>query len=449
MQTTTSSAAYLAAHRFGWSETSVRAIASDPQGWVLAQWRQPQAPSAEGLADSAQMWRMAQDRRRAKRQNARTDRQAGAPATAMDERDALRQANLAALSSRWNHIVSTSTPVAERWVQFWANHFCVSGTRGTVAPLVWAYEREAIRPHAFGSLFQLLRAATLHPAMLLYLDNAQSIGPQSVAGQRREKGLNENLARELLELHTLGVNGGYTQADVTQTAQLLTGWTLSPQNDGRTVFVERAHQPGPKTILGRRYAQGPQAVDALLNDLVRHPATAQHLATQLARHFVTDQPPADLVEAVARTLRNTEGDLTATAHTLFTHRQTWAEHPPKWKRPEEWVLSAHRLLKWPLERVPPTVALLTDMGQPPGRPPSPQGWADVESEWLSPHALWQRVRWAEAFARQHGADADARMLADLSLGPLLSDTTRQELSRAESGAQALALLLASPEFQRR
>jgi len=445
MANPSSTAAYLAANRFGWSETSTRALGADPQGWVLAQFRQPSSPPDAGLPPSSQLWVQT----RAVLRAANGAGNAGNVGTPPD-RDAIRQATLRALGVRWNHIIATPTPVAERWVQFWANHLCVSGTRGPVAPLVWAYEREAIRPHAFGNLAHLLKAATLHPAMLLYLDNTQSIGPQSLAGQRREKGLNENLARELLELHTLGVNGGYTQADVTETAKLLTGWTIPPQGDGQVAFVPRTHQPGAKTILGKRYAEGQAAIDTLLTDLARHPSTARHLATKLARHFVTDQPPADLVQAVAQTLLQTGGDLQATARTLFTHPETWqVSHPGKWKRPEELVLSAHRLLKWPLERIPPTLALLTDMGQPPGKPPSPQGWPDVEGEWLSPQSLWQRVRWAEGFARQHGNQTDARELAELSLGPLLTDPTRQEIARAESGSQALTLLLASPEFQRR
>lgn len=440
------SAPHIASHRFGLSETGLRAITADPQGWVLAQLQRPSAPADEGLLTGPQAWVLTRQALR----NANAPPGNNTPSMPNAGRAELRQANLRALSARWNHAIATHAPVAERWVGFWANHFCVSGTRGPVASLVWPFEREAIRPHAWGRFADLARAATLHPAMLVYLDNAQSIGPQSPAGQRRERGLNENLARELLELHTLGVNGGYTQADVTDTARLLTGWTLPPNGDGTPQFVARIHQPGPKTVLGQRHPEGPDALDPLLAQLTRHPSTARHLATKLVRHFVTDQPPAPLVAAVEKRFLDTEGDLLQTAQALFTHPLAWDETlPPKLKRPEELLVSAHRVLKLPLDNPAPWLSTLTEMGQPPGRAPSPQGWPDVASEWLSPQGLMRRVQWADRFARQHAQAGDARALAQLGWGSHLSDTTRSEIDRADSGTQAMALWLASPEFQRR
>lgn len=438
--------AAIASHRFGYSEARLAPIQADPRGWVLAQWQPTQSFDTTGLPTGAQAYGLGLDVIRAALQ--------GSPETPEEvqvnpARRALRTANLTMLQRRWQHTVSTDTPVVERWVHFWANHFCVAATRGTTAALVWPHEYEAIRPHAQGRFVDLLRASTLHPAMLLYLDNAQSMGPRSQAGQRRGKGLNENLARELLELHTLGVNAGYTQADVTETARLLTGWTVRP--DTRAAgFVPALHDPGDKQILGRRYPAGPEAVDLLLTDLSRHPACATYLATRLVRHFVTDEPPAALVQAVAERFRASDGDLRAMAHTLFSHPLAWAEsHPPKFKRPEELLLSAYRMMRLPVRNAAPLAGTVEAMGQPAARAPSPQGWPDRAEDWLSPDSLLKRVQWAERVGQAMGAQVDARALARDTLGDDLGENTRRQIERAESGAQALALWLASPEIQRR
>lgn len=444
-------AATLAAHRFGYAETSLRTPQADPRGWVLDQFKSPAAPDERGLMGSAAAAALTREVLRAALAPAAAASMS--PAAEADRREVspdrqrLRRANLAAQQRRWQHIVATPTPVAERWVQFWANHFCVAQTKGVMLGMVWPHEREAIRPRAFGRFVDLLRAATLHPSMLLYLDNAQSIGPDSRAGRRRERGLNENLARELLELHTVGVHGGYTQADVTELARLLTGWTVSQRTDWQARFDPALHEPGRKRVLGKSYREGPEAVDELFADLAHHPATARHLATKLARHFIADEPPAVLVDALAERFRATDGDLRAVARALFEHPAAWRDElPAKLKRPEDWLLSAHRMLKLPITNVPRLQGALVEMGQPAGRAPSPQGWPDTTADWLAPDALWKRVEWAARLAEQHGAMADARELAALSFGADLSAGTRREIERAESGSQALALWLASPEM---
>ncbi len=432
----------LAAHRMGFSETSLQAVQGDPRGWVLAQFTRPAPLDANGLIGSAEAGAMT---RRVLRASAPATEAAGST-----DRAELRRASVEALQRRWQHVVATPTPVFERWVMFWSNHFSVSATKATTLGLVWPYEREAIRPHATGRFKDLLRSATLHPAMLLYLDNAQSIGPDSRAGRRREKGLNENLARELLELHTLGVRGGYSQADVTELARLLTGWTISRDGRFAPVFTAAMHQPGPKRVLGRTYPEGPDAVDALFTDLARLPSTARFIATKLARHFVTDEPPAALVDAVAARFSATDGDLRAVADALFSHPLAWtADAPAKYKRPEELLLSAHRALKLPVMQAERLYLTLTHMGQPVGRAPSPQGWPDRSEDWLAPDAVWKRVEGASAFAAENADMADARQLAALSLGRDLGRDTRQQIDRADSSGQALALWLVSPEFQRR
>ncbi len=471
-------AATIAAHRFGYAESSLQPLQSDPRGWVLAQFAAPEPLDPHGLMTGAEAVLLtrrvlraflsaapgAAASRPAPPNTAASDAAApaGAPGESMaatgpaaaepapdSDRQQLRRANLLALQRRWQHVVTTSTPVYERWVLFWSNHFCVAATKGSTLGLVWPHEREAIRPHVTGRIVDLLRAATLHPGMLLYLDNAQSVGPNSRVGQRRERGLNENLARELLELHTLGAGAGYTQADVGETARLLTGWSLA-RGDGTVRFVPALHEPGVKRVLGRDYPEGPEALDALLLDLSRHPRTARRVATGLARHFVADKPPQSLVDALATCFRDTDGDLLAMARALFGHPLAWrADSPPKFKRPEELLLSAHRVLGLPLVQARKAALDMGLMGQPMGRAPSPQGWPDRTEDWLAPDALYKRVEWAARFATEHAGLAEARGLAVSSQGPDLGAGTRAEIERADSGAQALALWLASPEFQRR
>ena len=501
MHTTT-----LASHRFGFSETSLSALQSDPRGWVLAQFRSPAALNEQGLLGTTEIGPLTRrivqaavgalpgaTASAAGRATAlatppappgmqgASDSMAPQPAAAArpeqpeltPDRQALRRANAEALQRRWQHVITTPTPVYERWVFFWSNHFCVAATKGATLGLVAPFEREAIRPHLGGSFRELLKSATLHPAMLLYLDNAQSIGPNSRAGRRRNRGLNENLARELLELHTLGVKAGYTQTDVTETAKLLTGWTLNRGGPGPslaalarpagmanttpgsppttlTEFNPALHEPGDKLVLGRSFREGPEAVEQLFDELARHPATARFIATKLARHFVTDDPPAALVNQLAERFRATDGDLPSMAEALFSNDLAWgADTPPKFKRPEELLLSAYRVLKLPIGRPERSVQVLVEMGQPVGRAPSPQGWPDRSEDWLAPDALWKRVQWASSMGQAHAQHADARQLAALSFGPDLGSSTRQQIERADSGSQALALLLASPEFQRR
>jgi uncharacterized protein (DUF1800 family) len=445
--------ATIASHRFGFSESNLTALQADPRGWVLEQFKRPAAFDSNGLIDSVQALILTRDVLKA----ALSAKQPEMEKVPKDElgamtpsRKELRQTNIKGLARRWQHTIETPTPVAERWVQFWSNHFCVAATKGTMLALVWPHEYEAIRPHAFGRYKDLLRSATLHPAMLLYLDNAQSMGPQSKAGARREKGLNENLARELLELHTLGVHAGYTQQDVTQTAKLLTGWTVSQQTKGKAEFVPALHQPGAKVILGKTYQEGPEALDVLLTDLSRHPACATFMATKLCRHFVTDEPPPALIQAVSRRFTESDGDLVATANALFSHEAAWAaDNPPKFKRPEELVISAHRMLKLPVRAIEQNVGAVQAMGQALGRTPSPQGWPDRTEEWLSPDALLKRVQWADRFGEAYRESADARALMRLAFADDLSAGTAQAIERAESAAQALTLALASPEFLRR
>ena len=361
----------------------------------------------------------------------------------------------AEIAARVARILAAPIGFGERLVAFWANHFAVqTATDGVVLGLAGAFEREAIRPYVLGKFGDMVLAATQHPAMLLSLNNATSIGPDSPQGKKSGKGLNENHARELMELHTVGVDAGYTQADVTSFAKVLTGWTFGrgendPENYGRFVFRKYAHEPGPQTVMGKVYPQkGVDQGEAVIADLCRHPATARHIATQLARYFVADNPPPSLVERLAQVFGKTAGDLKAVTTALVEAPEAWAAPAEKLRTPQEFLWASLRALS--LAAKPPLVnRTLADLGQPLWNPPSPAGFKDDAATWLAPDAMTTRVDAAEVMAAQARNLGDPRQLAGAILGPTLSDDTRTAIDRAESPDQAVALLLMSPEFQRR
>lgn len=343
----------------------------------------------------------------------------------------------------------------ERLVAFWANHFAVQATSSEVVRgLAGAFEREAIRPYVLGSFGDMALAATQHPAMLVSLNNVTSVGPDSPLGKKRGLGLNENHARELMELHTVGVGAGYTQADVTSFARVLTGWTFGqgekqPAVYGRFLFRKQAHEPGPQTVMGRVYPQpGVDQGEAVIAALVASPATAQHIALQFARYFVADNPAQALVDRLAATFTKTRGDLAALATTLVNSPEAWSAPPQKLRTPQEYVLASARALSFTPK--PQLVSrTLDDLGEPYWSPASPQGFKDDAATWLAPGALTTRLDVAELFAAQSKGPDDPRDLATAILGPALSSETAEAVARAESRTQGVALLLMSPEFQRR
>ena len=460
----------LAAHRFGLGEATLDTVAGDPAAWLAGQIGPADAQTGPELADAAtglrRIVQFQQGRRAGRPGDTRSAEQSFG-----DHFRALVQADVRA---RLVTAATSTRPFAERLALFWANHFTVSMAKASARGLVGAFEREAIRPHIAGRFDALLAAAVRHPAMLRYLDNDQSAGPGSRLVQRLQRqprgdgepgprlsGLNENLAREILELHTLGVDGGapFTQADVTAFARVLTGWRV-PLRDFQTDtpppgaavsrFEPAWHEPGAKTVLGRRHAEGPQALEGVLHDLSRHPSTARFIARKLARHFVADDPPPALVARLASTFERSEGDLPAVYADLLRAPQAWAPQPAKLKSPEEFIVSSARLLRLgaaAFARQPDGGA--AQLGQRLQSAPSPAGWPDRADEWLGPDAVWKRVEWATRVAERVGRQVDARALAEASLGPLLSDGTRRQIERAVDGPQALALLLLAPEFQRR
>jgi uncharacterized protein (DUF1800 family) len=353
---------------------------------------------------------------------------------------------------------------------FWANHFTVSVAKASARGLAGAFEREAIRPHIAGRFETLLKAAVKHGAMLVYLDNVQSAGPNSrivqIARRRsdspRVSGLNENLAREVLELHTLGAaSKAYGQADVTALAAVLTGWrvpfraaeVMRQAGDADSIaarFDAAWHEPGPKTLLGQRYPEGEAALDAVLADLARHPATARFIALKLARHFIADDPPAAAVDSLAAVYQRSDGDLGRIYAELLRLPEAWADAAAKFKTPIEYAVSTARLLtlgERAFERNPD--AGLAVMGQRVQAAPSPAGWPDRAEDWLGPDAVWKRIEWTNRIADRLGRQIDARELARNAFGASLAAGTAQQIERAADGPQALALLLLAPDFQRR
>jgi uncharacterized protein (DUF1800 family) len=367
------------------------------------------------------------------------------------------------LNRRVERAVTTDEPLLERLVIFWSNHFCVSSAKGPVSGLAGGFEREAIRPHVLGRFADMLRAVEMHPAMLIYLDNQISFGPNSKAGKGR--GLNENLAREILELHTLGVAGGYTQDDVTNFARLITGWTVGqlnlPQSEpGKFFFAANRHEPGTWTVMGRQYSavdgphEGQKRGERVLDDLARHPATARYLVTRMARHFVSETPPPPLVAAMESAYLNSDGDLTAVTRALVSHADAWSVKPAKVVPPYDFVVSLARGFGLGVAKPAEVVRLAAALGQPIWQPPSPKGWPDDDEAWTGPAAIRERLRIAEKCARDlapKSADAvrDPRELAEDLFGAGLSDPTRMAIARAETREQGLELMIMAPEFLRR
>jgi uncharacterized protein (DUF1800 family) len=372
----------------------------------------------------------------------------------------------AAVEARFDTAATSERPFFERLTRFWANHFTISAAKPEIIALAPVFERDVVRPHVCGRFEDMLLASCRHPGMLMYLDNYLSIGPDSplahhpeylpVFLRERMQGLNENLGREILELHTLGVRSGYTQTDVTTLAKIITGWSIYgpnqiPASGDVFHYIDFAHEPGPQSLLGKTYAaEGEQQGRSALTDLARHPATARHLATKLARHFIADDPPPAAVDRIAQAFTASGGDLAATAQAVVDSPEAWELRPAKMKTPDDYLVSTVRALDGPPLKGLQLVALLDRMGQRPFWPPGPDGWADIEDPWIGADAIWKRLEWASILAQGYAsAKIDPATIADSALGPQMSAATLQSIRAAESPAQGLALFLVSADFQRR
>jgi uncharacterized protein (DUF1800 family) len=496
-----SRSALIALNRFGFGARGGAAgdlinAASDPRGFVKAELNHPNAarlemPGLQGTPELAQAVFAFQDEQKAKREavaktalapeaprkQAATDMQEGSGANpsrqsrekSPEERspeamqpNAARPLNViqktyrAEALARLQRAMIADCGFVERLVTFWSNHFCISAGKGELGRM-WAgsFEREAIRPHVLGRFAEMLKAVEQHPAMLFFLDNQQSLGPDSRAGQNRKRGLNENLAREIMELHTLGVGGGYTQDDVTSLARIITGWTFAGRQaklgaPGTFVFNENAHQPGEQRLLGRIYpdpglAQG----EAALADIARHPSTAKFIATKFARHFVADDPPPALVARLQDSFRKSDGDLKLLATTLVDSEEVWRAPPSKIRSPYEYLVATGRLIGQIPDDPSRYLGGLNLLGQPLWTPAGPNGFPDSNAAWAAPEGMKLRLEIAAQVASRVSENVDPRDLLELVAANAASAETRRTIERAESRQQALALLLMSPEFQRR
>ncbi|HEX4709999.1 DUF1800 domain-containing protein [Phenylobacterium sp.] len=472
----------------------------DPQGFLKSQIRRsgadqppgPTATSAQRMAEFRDYRRERREVRLEKASDARPPVTAGGAAmeaaptmadTAQRGQDArdpvkavgqmLRQDVGSDFSARAQLAAATDAAFRERWALFWANHFTVSATKAITGTVVGPFEEEAIRPNVFGRFDDLLNAAETHPAMLTYLDQIQSIGPDSqaaeffkrggprgvgaglqpAAAQQRTVGLNENLAREIMELHTVGVNGGYTQTDVTEFARAMTGLSIGGQRDavfGVAVFRDQAHEPGVRTVMGVRYEQlGKEQANAILTDLAAKPQTARFVCTKIARHFVADDPPPALVARLEAAWTGSKGDLSKVAEALISAHEAWNPKAQKFKTPYEFIVSSYRAADAAPTGFDKLGPILTSLGQKPFSPASPKGWPEDAQSWAAPDAIVKRMQFAQAFSAAAVRDRDPKALAADALGERLSPETAKAIERAESRPEGFALLLMSPEFQRR
>jgi uncharacterized protein (DUF1800 family) len=442
---------------------------SDPRGWLRSQLDggPPRIPAATVASPDA-----IGDALRALR--------APTPDPEMRQTARRRVQEIAAAESQtaFSFRVTSERPFVERLVAFWSNHLCVSAAaKIIVAPLAGLYEREVIRAHVLGRFEDMVLASAQHPAMLVYLDNYQSIGPGSRGAQgNARRGLNENYARELLELHTLGVDGGYTQQDVQELARLLTGWTVAGlggggarqsmpmapararrlsragavrATDGAVTFAfqENLHEPGPKTVLGVRYGAGLAQGERAIRALCQHPSTARFVATKLVTHFVADTPPASAVERIADVFRESRGDLRAVASALIDLPDAWNEEHRKFRTPQDWLTSVFRTVRG-TDINDRAVPFLRQLRHPFWSPQAPKGFGDTTQEWADPDSLLNRAELSRTLARRFASQRiDPRLLLDaVDVAP--EDPVTKLVSDASIGRdERIALALASPAFQ--
>ena len=449
---------------------------ADPRGWLRAQLQgEVSRASTLELAPADRIltaYFAARAERQALKGSAAADAAAGTAPNPV--KDAHLPHYRAQVLARTQSAARTARPFAERLTHFWSNHFAVSADKGVVAGIAGTLENEAIRPHVCGRFQDLLISVEQHPAMIAYLDNQTSVGPDSRAAQfagsaragRRELGINENLAREIMELHTLGVHGGYTQSDVTTFAKVLSGWSISGlrthadrsarsgQDDadapGRFLFRENLHEPGAQTLLGTTFRdRGVGQGEAVLAFLAHHPSTAQFIATKLVRHFVADEPPAALVGHVATAYRASGGYLPDVYAALLNHDAAWEMTPRKFKTPEDLVFSTLRAFDAVPADPHETLRSFEFLGQRAYTPGSPAGWPDTSPSWDGSDALMHRVVWANRVGERFEHGSDPVMVCKESLGRYARPETLASIQRAASASQALALMIMSPEFPRR
>ncbi len=458
--------ATIAANRFGLGARpgDLEAIGNQAESWLLDQLQGPTRPysSIANLPDSASVLNEVLKAREMQREA----KKKAADGVAVNKEYAakVRRLYLEQVLARFSNAAQSDYPFHERVVHFWSNHFAVSADKQPIPAVAGIFEKEAIRANLGGSFAELLLAVEKHPAMILYLDNQRSAGPNAEIVKRANRrkrqqkiGLNENLAREILELHTLGVDGGYRQSDVTAFAKVLTGWSVGGGKGrfnqgvpGRFRFRQELHEPTSQVVMGRRYQQsGVDQGEAVLRDLAVDPKTADHIATKLVRHFVADQPPADMVESISKTFQRSGGDLPAVHRALVEAAQPWQSVLAKYKSPEDFIISAYRAFRFVPRDVRALFRTMEQLGQPTYRPGSPAGWPDTAGHWGGADALYKRIEWANLASEYASRVSNPLDVGNQVLGAAFSEDTRKAVSRAESLVQGTTLLLVSADFQRR
>ena len=447
----------IAATRFGMGAMPGEIAGIDePQSWLLEQVDPNHVPvwPYDNTVSSKQLLTELQVHAMARRQNKAADMSDQIEAERSAYMRNARQIMKRDVVTRAAFGATTHASFHERLVRFWANHFSISARNIQTRLIAGAYEREAIRPYVLQDFTTLASQAIFHPGMLIYLDNVQSIGPTSRGSRHGRRGLNENLAREVLELHTVTLAANYSQEDVTEFARALTGWTVGNHRDGQnhrgeSVFSERIHEPGNRRVLGKDYRQaGGDQARAIVRDLCLHPDTAHNVAYKLARHFIADEPPLSLVNRLTSLFLETDGDLRELYKALILAPEAWQDEPQKVKTPDELLTSTARLIGVRAVFAGEPKKVYQSLAQQPFHAPTPEGWPDEASSWLGPDALMKRIEWAKRVA-DRSPELDARLLLEEGLGALASAELSQTVSRAESGNQALVLALMSPEFQKR
>lgn len=459
MTTDLDMARVIAAVRFGLGAggDDIVAMGRDPRGWLIDQTEMSAAQPAPLLSEEG---RRNLDRvyeaRRAEAAARAAEKSERAEEMRREKRMALssiRRAVTAAAVDDLKRSVVTRQPFRERLSRFWVNHFAVVPKNIDTTGLLPNFEEVAIRSRVTGPFEDMLVAVVGHPAMQFFLDNDRSVGAASKVGMMKGLGQNENLAREILELHTLGVDGGYTQDDVSALSSALTGWTVGGKGDRWSpTFRGIRHEPGSVTVLGKTYSQrGEDQLRAILHDLSLHPATARHLSEKLLRHFSSDKPEGAEIEELSNVYLASGGDLAVVARALVVMDAPWRAPFSKLKQPMDLVTSSLRALDIaPDQRLAVTALEHQElMGQPALKPPGPQGWGDTMEDWADPSSLLRRVEWSLVAAAAAGDRVEPMEAAIRNFGPAFDNGTRSAMSSAESREAAAAIFLASPLFQRR
>lgn len=445
--------AHIATNRFGLGAKpkELTQAVNDPKSWLLAQLEViPPVFFNNELPKSKDIASVLSDNRKAKKQLKKTPNDEALKIKLASEKKYPNQTLLALSADTINQAIKSDNSLNWRLLDFFSNHFSVSATGNVMRALAPTLEREAIAPNLLGNFEDMLMAVIKHPAMLIYLNNERSFGPSSRLG-KKGRGLNENLAREIFELHTLGVNGGYTQSDIIELAKGITGWSVAnPAKDKTSGFIFRkaGHEPGTRQLFGNNYAnKGVSQGEKMLIDIARHPSTAKYVCYKLAHHFISDTPDPILLEKLNTRWQASNGNIKAVVTELINAQESWVPDSNKFKSPREFVISSLRVLNKNKLTDRQLVYTLRTLGQQPFNAGSPAGYGDKEEDWSGASAMMAKIEWTSMLAGR--LKPNANKLLNNAFGENISDRTSKMVKRAESRQQAAILFLMSPEFLRR